>query len=338
KGWGMRATLNWEPTHLPMMFSLVADHAEFEDNGAPYAVLNINRNLRPLVGLVPLGGAAYGQSIGELFAANGLNPDDYVYRKGHNYDEVYGDPRTGISRVDKPYDTGEQQGVSGTLDVDIGSVHLKSISAWRTNKATNAQDLDSTPIRLLAFGSIYDQEQLSQELQLSTTIGKLDVIGGAFWFKEDGTERSVSDSFGAFPLLALGPVTVFTPGSLNFSDFESESKALFAQANYHITEKLRATVGYRYTWDDRGIGKRGLTGSALNPDGSIISMSPAVPYSDSFQYPAWTLGVDYQATEDLFLYAKTGRASMAGGFNTRPAPPGLESFDPEELTDVEVGM
>src|SRR5690606_29435327 len=81
-----------------------------------------------------------------------------------------------------------------------------------------------------------------------------------------------------------------------------------------------------------------LTGSALNPDGSIISMSPAVPYSDSFQYPAWTLGVDYQATEDLFLYAKTGRASMAGGFNTRPAPPGLESFDPEELTDVEVGM
>src|SRR5690606_39611893 len=76
----------------------------------------------------------------------------------------------------------------------------------------------------------------------------------------------------------------------------------------------------------------------LRPDGSLISASSDTRSHDSFQYPAWILGVDYQATEDLFLYAKTGRASMAGGFNTRGTPPGLESYDPEELTDVELGM
>src|SRR3546814_19651584 len=29
---------------------------------------------------------------------------------------------------------------------------------------------------------------------------------------------------------------------------------------------------------------------------------------------------------------------MAGGFNTRPTPPGLDSFEPEKVTDVEIGF
>src|SRR3546814_2131473 len=34
-----------------------------------------------------------------------------------------------------------------------------------------------------------------------------------------------------------------------------------------------------------------------------------------FDYPAWTAGIDYQATDDLFLYAKTSGAAKAGGWN-----------------------
>src|SRR3546814_12407755 len=40
----------------------------------------------------------------------------------------------------------------------------------------------------------------------------------------------------------------------------------------------------------------------------------------------------------MFVYAKTGGAAMAGGFNTRPTPPGLDSFEPEKVKDVEIGF
>src|SRR5690606_6468610 len=68
KGWGARATLNWEPSNLPIRLSLVADKAEFEDNGSPSALRAINQDLAPFGPGTP--------TIGQLYALNGLNVDD----------------------------------------------------------------------------------------------------------------------------------------------------------------------------------------------------------------------------------------------------------------------
>src|SRR5690606_14594994 len=46
---------------------------------------------------------------------------------------------------------------------------------------------------------------------------------------------------------------------------------------------------------------------------------------------------DYQALDNLFLYAKTSGASMAGGWNFR-AFSNQASFSPEEVRDVEIGF
>src|SRR3546814_10552325 len=35
----------------------------------------------------------------------------------------------------------------------------------------------------------------------------------------------------------------------------------------------------------------------------------------NFDYPAYTLGLDFQWTDNIFAYAKTSGAYMAGGFN-----------------------
>ncbi|MEY4270149.1 MAG: hypothetical protein RLZZ58_1365, partial [Pseudomonadota bacterium] len=59
----------------------------------------------------------------------------------------------------------------------------------------------------------------------------------------------------------------------------------------------------------------------------------------SFKYPAWTLGVDYRVSEQLFLYAKTSGASMSGGFNSRFVPaPFTQQFEPEKVRDAEFGF
>jgi iron complex outermembrane receptor protein len=55
-----------------------------------------------------------------------------------------------------------------------------------------------------------------------------------------------------------------------------------------------------------------------------------------FDYPAWTLGVDWQVNEDVFAYVQTRRASKSGGWNTRAG--GLPAFEPETVKDLEAGL
>ena len=58
----------------------------------------------------------------------------------------------------------------------------------------------------------------------------------------------------------------------------------------------------------------------------------------SFSYPAYVISLDYQLNDDIFLYAKHSRASMAGSLNTREVPPPFTfAVDPETVTDFEVG-
>jgi iron complex outermembrane receptor protein len=55
-----------------------------------------------------------------------------------------------------------------------------------------------------------------------------------------------------------------------------------------------------------------------------------------FDYPAWTAGLDWEASDDLFLYIKTSGAAKAGGWNLRAGS--LPAFDPEKVKDVEAGL
>src|SRR6202022_3810531 len=153
----------------------------------------------------------------------------------------------------------------------------------------------------------------SEELQLSGKIDKFDVIGGLYFFRESGTERSDSNVLPLFGAAFYGAVTPYGV-TQNYADFLAESKAAFIQTNYHFTDTLRGTVGYRYTKDNRDLpphAETALYGATTSP----------APHTLSFNYPAWTIGLDWQATDEVFLYAKASKADMAGGFNTRYVPP-----------------
>lgn len=101
------------------------------------------------------------------------------------------------------------------------------------------------------------------------------------------------------------------------------------------------TGGFRFTWDRRFIERHGVSNiavsTACSPPIPLTPRGCALPFSAKFDYPAWTIGVDYKISDNLFVYAKSSNASMAGGFNTRPTPAGQESFQPEGTTDFEIG-
>ena len=250
------------------------------------------------------------------------------------------------------YGNAKAGGVSGTLNWDVNeNTAVKSITAYRKIDTASLSDNDGTPYvftggLLPIDGNFINQSQVSQELQLTGKAfdKKLSYIFGAFYFNENGLDRS--KSYSVVPLsLALSYVD---------ATVRNKSYAVYGQATYNLTDTVRFTGGLRYTWDKRSIIRRNRSETPGNggaftcamaantldasgytlPNGSVCQVTSKADYS----YLSYTAGLDWQASPDLFFYAKTSRAYRAGGFNTRAVTGGSSvSFSPERVTDYEVG-
>jgi iron complex outermembrane receptor protein len=333
-----RVSLRWTPTAIPLKAVLSVDFTDQQDTGVPTALIAWNP-----------------AAAGGLFAfAPSLDP----YLVGNlGYNHSGSAPNTADPRVNTSFDSNKSFGVALNLDYDIGRLHLKSITGYRGSTTGDAIDLDGTPVGVGAFVSYYQQHQISQELQLSEKIGKFDLIGGVYYFHEGGTEYSADPTFYFIPQPFA--CQVINPGlcglgneSTNYAYYTGSSTAIFGQFNYHITDTIRFTGGLRWTWDNRGLNRMGRNNVAdefgptfatstcgVGADtGNPVGAPCSATYNASFNYPAWTAGLDWQAKENLFLYIKTSKASMAGGFNTRAVPPTVsQAVAPESNMDVEIG-
>src|SRR3546814_1019309 len=91
---------------------------------------------------------------------------------------------------DLPFDAATAKGIAATVEVELGTATIKSITAYRKSRVGTTLDLDGLPINMVSFKSDYAQHQFSEELQVYGSAGDLDWIAGAYYFIEKGTERS----------------------------------------------------------------------------------------------------------------------------------------------------
>ncbi|MDB6061495.1 MAG: hypothetical protein JWM78_1598 [Verrucomicrobiaceae bacterium] len=354
----LRGKLKWSPTNIDMTATLGIDYSKMDDTGQRTKLMGFNPN-----------GA--GGFAGIIANASHFNAANFLaqQKSGDSYwnmDNSTNNPRNVDSRLDTPLSTNEGKGIFLEVEGDINpSLYAKSITAYRTANSSGAVDLDGTPLSLLTFYSKWDQKQWSQEFQLSGNVNEdLDWITGLYYFNEDSGDFSVNrfggaDAYTAFGIPAGAPQGLLLPGvgpitatGDNTAQATNTSYGSFVQANYHFTEKLRATLGFRYTFDRR---QTVITSLNVEPDqpayAALLAADQACKVAPvdrddgvnckrtqiaNFQYPAWTFGMDYQALDNLFIYAKTSGASMAGGWNFRSSD--NPSFSPENVRDLEFGF
>lgn len=247
-----------------------------------------------------------------------------------------------------PFDVLTSYGFSGTVNVDLGFAQFKSLTGYRHMVSDGLFDTDNSPAPILATFGGSTSRQISEELQLAGDItDQLSYITGGYASRETGFEYAQSQLFGT--LLRN-----------NFGRAENITKGLYAQAYYRLSDSLRAVAGFRYTWDTRNsvlqnraiLGLPGDAAVASSATGfnctnsEILAVAPAdkaalagacaQPQDAKFHYPAWTAGLDWQASQGLFLYVKTSGAAKAGGWNLRAGS--LPAFKPERVKDVEAGI
>jgi iron complex outermembrane receptor protein len=176
-----------------------------------------------------------------------------------------------------------------------------------------------------------DQNQFSQEFQLLFDGGgPLTAVLGAYYLSEEITshQEAYADDFltlGALPLTFLRTVD---------DDLQTDSYALFGQATYAINDEVNATVGLRYTKEDKDYFRTTSTFS------NFAALRGTFEYTDDDSWTAWTpsVSVDYKVTDDSLLYASAGRGFKSGGFNGRANTPGeTGAYDPEYVWTYEIG-
>ncbi len=173
-------------------------------------------------------------------------------------------------------------------------------------------------------------ESISEELQLLGDSGNFNYIVGLYLQRETNDTIWPQTYFDLRPAIPPAVVT-------NAFGIENKTTAIYGQGTWDASswvENLSVTAGLRYTWEDVSIEQL--------PQATYTYGAP--DQDNSFSDPSWELGLEYQATAELFAYIKTRGSFRSGGFNGS-APPvdasaeeGGNIFESEHTQDIEAGL
>jgi iron complex outermembrane recepter protein len=200
------------------------------------------------------------------------------------------------------------------------------------------------PVMVVGGRQTSNVEQFTDELQFrgKAVDDRLDWLVGGFYLKSK--PKGPTGTY--IPIFILPGIT---NAPFNYGFFTETSKALFANVGYKldsIADGLRINAGFRYTWDDitACVGGGTSPNPVLQPadcDNAVAAIRNSSINKTSSKAPTWTIGLDWQASSDVFLYAVTRRGYRAGGINN-PTLAGrlipFQSFQPEKVTDIEAGI
>src|SRR5688572_930777 len=226
---------------------------------------------------------------------------------------------------------------------------FKSITAHRKGESTAPIDFDSLGTPLFEAPAFYNDKQRSQEFQVVYSGKRWQGVAGAYFMK--------ANAFNEFDVLlnASGGLSLYT-----LDDIDTETWAVFADVNYEITPTLDASIGLRYTSDERRarIFKRtylGLGGSPTlgNPNAIGLPVDTDMTKDDLQREdekvtPKLSLGWKFTPGQNLYVTYAEGfkggmfdpRMSLAavGGPNSPTGQQVKQGVEPEEVKSTELGL
>ena len=332
----VRVALRYAPVDLPVEINLNADYADDRSEIVATKLLFANNPaVRSYDAANPVGGIPFD----ERFITG---PESYTtyatYSTGGNYTTVFGIPNQvapgGFSVA--PRATAESWGVSGTVDVELTDfLMLKSITGYRVADGTSGIDVDGSPLAILLQQFNYRHEQFIQELRLSGEFGDglVDTTIGGFYYDADDllTGRNQIPTL-LFDFLSDDLVT-------------NRSISAFGHVELHLTDALNLIGGLRYTDDKKVYNYTRVNIDGTEPSGAFFTPNFLLAGLNGLQgtfeddQVDYRLGINYQALDDLLLYAQVSTGYKGGGINPRPsAPDQVLTFGPETVTTYEGGF
>jgi len=373
-----RGVLEWTPSDR-VRFSLAADYTRERESAAPHVLLALPEGLQPMLDDAGMPTGLFTNfAIDPRPQSEWSEPTSYfeIYSNGRmgitcgnrdvsmgdgvlddciDQDYILGPYRTygGYStrrqvfedQIAQPYENASDldvRGVALTAEFELGGATLKSITAFRDLEGYWPRNADHSAAPGLETKNEFEQEQLTQELQLlGTAFGdSLDWILGLYYLDEEGEHL---DDVGF-------PNFIFRSGGI----FTIETWAAFAQGAWRMGERWELTAGARYTSEEKTYDPddnqliRASLSADLFPDMDdsttieqqrdrlranilagqfplipgrgvpiVASNTPNLDITETTPY----VSLSFDVAENFLTYISYSRGYKSGGYEQRVAPP-----------------
>ncbi|MCR9104449.1 MAG: TonB-dependent receptor [Gammaproteobacteria bacterium] len=220
-----------------------------------------------------------------------------------------------------------------TFNYTVGDWTLTSITGYINRNEFTRLEYDANAFEFLSIESDTAYEQFSQELRVSGSIGDVELTTGLYYW--DSEYDAQSFTFDLFEFLAGLPEG--SVGTIS-QHGETESLAVFASADWSVTDRLTLNLGGRYTYEEKLLTPVGQAflfadGSPLSPPGDVVTGD------DDYAEFSPRIGVQYDLTDSVMAYASYSEGFKSGGFFGRiTSAENIRGFDPETVETYEVGL
>ncbi|MBT4522353.1 MAG: TonB-dependent receptor [Halieaceae bacterium] len=218
------------------------------------------------------------------------------------------------------------------MEWDIGPGVITSITGYRENDEYRLSEFDASAATFLYSEFFQDYEQTSQELNFTSTFSDtVEFVAGLYYWNAEYDQRQETSEL--WPILAGFPAG--TTGRLRQTQ-ETESYAAYFQGDWHISDAWTLTAGLRYTEEEKDFA---ATGQTFWLGGIEIVPAPVVDRYEDWSELTPKIGISYQHSEDVMLFASYAEGFKSGGFFGRNTD--LDnlrtSYDPEYVNTFELG-
>ena len=231
------------------------------------------------------------------------------------------------------------------------ALRLRSISSYRNLKQSQYDNgaavasvyAPNAPFARYSLANI-DQDQYSQELQLLGSFDDLELVGGAFYYREEVSDSARTPNTLQWNVTGTGYTTLAI--DLDKVPFDraahvvTKSAGAFGQLDWTpsaLDGRARLTLGGRYTHDAKKGALDVLNGaipSYINADGQLVT--GIIPLDDSWSHFDPLVSLGYDVTPSTHVYGKWTTGYRAGGANSRSLT--FRTFGPESVSSFELGL
>lgn len=278
--------------------------------------------------------------------ANFNQPEDLTCQLGSCQSNDTGSSKDQVSSDRRNSNDSEYDTTILTINWDLDSVLLTSITGYREQDEHNLSGFDASPIPLLYLDYFNEWDQFSQELRVTSQFSEtIEFVAGLYYWEVDYEQRwDTGELF--YVLDTIGQIVPGVPGGAGFppnilsrngQNQETESLAAFFSGDWKITDQWTITAGVRWTEE-----KKDFLGGAgqFYPGGTPPPTPEFTAFSDEWDEISPKLGFRYQHNDDIMVFGSYSEGFKSGGFFGRqsnfegPDP----TYEPEFVENWELGM
>jgi iron complex outermembrane receptor protein len=228
------------------------------------------------------------------------------------------------------YDTNWDMAIAEfTWDVGPGDGQIVNILGWRQYDSLTGGDIDASPISFFHAPASTKQNQWSNELRYTASIGDAYLTAGMYYFTQDVDYRERRILLESI----LPTPRDFTGGG----DQSQDTVAFFTNLDVKMTDDITLNLGARYTEEKK---EAKIANIPLN--GCVVGGGCTFNYQDDKSWSSVSpkIGVQITPSEYTQIYAFWTKGFRSGGYNLRHTAVLVpnEPFDQEEQNSYEVGL